>query len=58
MANSSLVSNSGSSTYVFKAAHDICHALHICLGEVLMAPSEGDGSIVVVVVIHERVFIG
>jgi hypothetical protein len=32
-------------------AHDICYVLRICLGEVLMAPSESDGSIVVVVVV-------
>jgi hypothetical protein len=37
--------------------HDICHVLRICLGEVLMAPSESDGSIIVVGVILERVFI-
>jgi hypothetical protein len=38
-------------------AHDICHILRICFGEVLIAPGKGDGSIVVVVVILERILV-
>jgi hypothetical protein len=38
-------------------AHDVCHILCICLGEVLMVPGEGDGTIIVVVAILKRVFV-
>jgi hypothetical protein len=38
-------------------AHDVCPILRVCLDEVLMAPGKGDRSIIVVVVILERVFV-